>query len=95
MFLLAPMEGVRPIEAEQRRDLGVGRFAQDMRAPAERGGGLRGGADRMAGVELAIAKGALAIFPASRQGIGTQPEQKAALGQNERRFNIARRSSSA
>ena len=75
---LAPMRGVFPREAKQRGYFVVGRLAQDMRAPAERRGGLSGGADRMAGVELAIAKGALAIFPRLPPRDGAEREQKAA-----------------
>ena len=72
------MRGVFPREAKQRGYFVVGRFAQDMRAPAERRRGLSGRADRMAGVELTIAKGALAIFPGLAPRDGAEREQKAA-----------------
>ena len=78
MLALAPMRGVFPREAKQRGYFVVGRLAKDMRAPAERRRGLSRRADRMAGVELTITKGALAIFPGLPPRNGAEREQKAA-----------------
>src|ERR1019366_7709625 len=72
------MRGVVPREAKQRGYFVVGRLAQDMRAPAERGRGLSRRADRVAGVELTIAKGALAVLPCLAPRNGAEREQKTA-----------------
>src|SRR5208283_368846 len=72
------MRGVFPREAKQGGYFVVGRLAKDVNAPAERRRRLRGRADRMAGVELTVAKGALAIFPCLAPGNGAERQQKAA-----------------
>ncbi len=76
--------GVGPVEAEQRGDFRVSGLRQKEGAPAERGGGHGRAADRVPGVELAIAKGALPIFPGLPPGHGGKAQEKAALGQRLR-----------
>ena len=66
------------VEAKQRGYFVVGRLAKDMRAPAKRRRGLSRRADRMAGVELTITKGALAVFPGLPPRNGAERQQEAA-----------------
>ena len=66
-----------PVEAEQSRDLRAVESLDPLRAPAQRGGGVGKRAEGVAEIELAIAEGALAIFPRFTPVDRGQPDPQA------------------
>ena len=84
MFGLAPVRRVRPRQAEQSGDLIVRGLRQRVSAPAERPRAGGRCADGVPGIELAITKSALAIFPRFAPGNGAESQEKAAGRQTAR-----------
>jgi hypothetical protein len=85
MLSLCPLEVARSIDAQQGRNSVVGQTVQQQHAPAERLGRNAHTADRVPDVVLAIAEGALTVFPrlapdnggkANEEGLRREPLQQ-------------------
>ena len=73
------------IQPQQRRHVVVPRGLEEPRRPAEDRGGVARGGQRVAGVVLAVAEGALAVLPGLAPVDGAQAHQKPAGGSSPRR----------
>ena len=80
VFAFSSVEIIGPVQTEERRDGVVRQSLQEHHAPSQRRGRDADRADRMSGVMLAIAKGALPVFPGFPPVHRREPDQKGMRG---------------